>query len=212
MEQNENQIQKYQEDFTQEESKSLQEFVKSGCPGLAKISEDKTFEWFRLYMSGKGYGEIAALCNTKKDLVLYISNKLRWHEKRMSYYEDISSTLFNKTKDVKIESASTIAAMVSALNQYFGDKFISYLKTKDSKHIEGIDTKMLAQYYKSLEMLDKLMGGGSSSSTPTVNVNVGTNATVEQNSDNSITVTDNSAKELLSALAKYKKKLTEEED
>lgn len=164
-------------------------------------------------MSGKGYGEIASLCNAKKDLVLYISNKLKWHEKRMSYYEDISSTLFKKTMNVKTESASTIASMVSALNQYFGDKFINYLKTKDSSHIEGIDTKMLAQYYKSLEMLDKLMGGGSNpANAPTVNVNVGSNATVEQNSDNSITVTDNSAKELLSALAKYKKKLVEDED
>jgi len=209
----ENQIAKYQEDFSDEEKKSLQEFIKNGCPGITKVDETKTFEWFQLYMSGKSYIEIASSCNTKKELVLYISNKLKWHEKRMSYYSDLSSNLVGKTQAVKIESASTIAAMVSALNQYFGDKFVSYLKTKDSKHIEGVDSKMLAQYYKSLEMLDKLMGSGSGQATPpSVNINVGSSAQVQQSEDGTVTVTDSSAKDILSALAKYKKKLSEEED
>ena len=163
-------------------------------------------------MSGKGYGEIATLCNTKKDLVLYIANKLKWHEKRMSYYSDLSTTLVSKTQSVKIESASTIASMVSAMNIYFGDKFTSYLKTKDATHIEGVDSKMLAQYYKSLEMLEKLMGGSSDPKNPSVNINVGSSVTVEQTNDTTVTVTDNSAKEILSALAKYKKKLTEDDE
>jgi hypothetical protein len=162
-------------------------------------------------MSGKSYMEIATLCNTRKDLVLYIANKLKWHEKRMSYYSDLSTTLVSKTQAVKVESASTIASMVSAMNLYFGDKFINYLKTKDSKHIEGIDTKMLTNYYKSLEVLEKLMGGSTDSKNPSVNINVGSSATVEQTNDNTVTVTDNSAKEILSALAKYKKQLAEDD-
>jgi hypothetical protein len=212
MEQEKNAVQKYQEDFSQEEGQALQEFVKNGCPGITKVSEDKTFEWFRLYMSGKGYGEIATISGSKKELVLYFSHKLKWHEKKMSYYSDISATLFKKTADVKLESASTIASMVSALNQYFGDKFINYLKTKNSKHIEGIDTKMLAQYYKSLEMLEKLMGANSNTpQSPSVNINVGSNATIEEK-NGTVTVTDTSAKDLLAALSKYKKNLAEDDD
>lgn len=202
---------KYQEDFNDEENKALQGFIKSGCPGLTKVDETKTFEWFNLYMSGKGYGEIASLCNTKKDLVLYIANKLKWHEKRMSYYSDLSTTLVSKTQAVKIESASTIAAAVSAMNVYFGEKFVNYLKTRDEKHIEGVDTKMLTNYYRSLEVLEKLMGGSTDSKNPSVNINVGSSATVEQTNENTVTVTDNSAKEILSALAKYKKQLSEDE-
>jgi c-di-AMP phosphodiesterase-like protein len=209
-----NKVIKYQEDFSEEENKALQEFIKNGCPGLTKIDEDRTFEWFRLYMSGKNYGEIASICNVKKELVLYIGNKLKWNEKRMSYYSEISSTLLQKTVTVKAESANTIATMVSALNQYFGDKFINYLRTKDSKHIEGIDSKMLAQYYKSLEMLDKLVPSSPSvAATPAVNINVGSNAKIEQSPNGDVTVTtDDSAKEILSALAKYKKKLSEEDE
>jgi hypothetical protein len=102
--------------------------------------------------------------------------------------------------------------MVSALNQYFGDKFINYLKTKNSKHIEGIDTKMLAQYYKSLEMLEKLMGANSNTpQSPSVNINVGSNATIEEK-NGTVTVTDTSAKDLLAALSKYKKNLAEDDD
>lgn len=163
-------------------------------------------------MSGKGYGEIATICNTKKDLVLYISQKLKWHEKKMGYYSDISSTLFKKTAAVKLESASTIASMVSALNQYFGDRFINYLRTKDSKYIEGIDTKMLAQYYKSLEMLDKLMNTEPPKNPTPVQINIEGQANVKAEKDGSITVQgDSSAKEILSALAKYKKNLSNEE-
>jgi hypothetical protein len=165
-------------------------------------------------MSGKNYGEIASICNVKKELVLYIGNKLKWNEKRMSYYSEISSTLLQKTVTVKAESANTIATMVSALNQYFGDKFINYLRTKDAKHIDGIDSKMLAQYYKSLEMLDKLVPSSPSvAATPAVNINVGSNAKIEQSPNGDVTVTtDDSAKEILSALAKYKKKLSEEDE
>jgi hypothetical protein len=212
MEEQEKSIVKYQEDFSEEESKELQVFVKNGCPGLTKVDEAKTFEWFQLYMSGKGYAEISKLCNVKKDLVLYIANKLKWHEKRMSYYSDLSSTLVTKTQAVKVESASTIASMVSALNQYFGEKFINYIRTKDSKHIEGVDPKMLAHYYKSIEVLDKLMGGGASGgSNPSVQINVGESAKIEQKSDGSVSVTDTSAKDILAALSKYKKQLNEED-
>ena len=204
---------KYQEDFSEEESKSLQEYIKVGCPGLSKIDESKTFEWFQLYMSGKNYGEISKLCNAKKDLVLYIGNKLKWHEKRMDYYNDLSSSLVSKTNALKVESASTVASMVSAMNAYFGEKFVNYLKTKDSSHIENVDSKMLAQYYKSLEVLEKLMGN-STSPTPNANqVNIYANgsAKIEGGADGSVTITDNSAKDILSALAKYKKQLSEED-
>lgn len=207
-------IVKYQEDFAEEENKNLQEYIKSGCPGLAKIDEVKTFEWFNLYMSGKNYGEISKLCNVKKDLVLYIANKLKWHEKRMEYYGDLSSSLVSKTQAIKIESASTIAAMISAMNIYFGDKFVNYLKTRDSSHIEGVDSKMLAQYYKSLEILEKLMGttpANPNAGAGQVHVHTSGSAKIEQGADGSVVVTDNSAKDILSALSKYKKQISEED-
>lgn len=163
-------------------------------------------------MAGKGYGEIARLCSAKKELVLYIANKLKWHEKRMAYYSDLSSTLISKTQAVKIESASTIAGMISAMNLYFGDKFTSYLRTKDSVHIEGVDSKMLAQYYKSLEVLEKLMGAAPAApSQGQVHIHTSGSTKVEENPDGSIVVTDNSAKDILSVLAKYKKQLSEED-
>jgi len=167
-------------------------------------------------MSGKNYGEISKLCNVKKDLVLYFANKLKWHEKRMEYYGDLASSLVSKTNALKIESATTIAAMVSAMNIYFGDKFVNYLKTRDSSHIEGVDSKMLAQYYKSLEMLDKLMGNAPTNPNPgsgagQVHVHTSGSAQIENKPDGSIVVTDNSAKDILSALSKYKKQISEED-
>lgn len=213
MEQKVGEIVKYSDDFTENENKELQEFIQKGCPGLSKIGDTDTFEWFQLYMAGKSYGEIATSCRVKKDLVLYLSNKLKWNEKRMSYYSDITSNLIERTKAVKAESAGIIATMVSALNQYFGEKFVSYLKTKDSSHLEGVDVKLLGQYYKSLEMLDKMMGFSSPDGKgPSVNINLGESAKIEQKVDGSVVVTDQSAKEIMSLLAQYKKKMSESDE
>jgi len=207
-----NEITKYQDDFNEDENKSLQEFIKKGCPGLPKIAGTDTFEWFQLYMAGKSYSEIALSCNTKKELVLYIAHKLEWNTKKIEYYGGIAANLVQRTQAVKIESAGTIATMISALNQYFGDKFTSYIKTKNEKFLEGIDVKMLGQYYKSLEVLEKLMGGGGDSKAqPAVNINVGSSASVEQKIDGSVVVTDNSAKEILHLLSQYKKKMSDDD-
>jgi hypothetical protein len=208
----EQEIVKYQEDFTDDENKALASFIKKGCPGLAKIGEVDTFEWFQLYMAGKSYGEIATISNVRKDLVIYMANKLQWHSKRMEYYSDITSNLVQRTQAVKAESAGTIATMVSALNQYFGEKFTNYIKTKDASHLEGVDVKMLSQYYKSLEILDKLMGGAVNNTSPSVNINVSGATTVEKTSDGSVVVTNDNAKDILSLLSQYKKKMASEDD
>jgi hypothetical protein len=195
------------EGFTEEEKTSLQSYIKNGCPGLTKVNETMTFEWFELYMSGKTYHEISIISKAKKDLVLFIAHKLKWYDKRMEYLESLSSSMISKTTQSKIESIDTVATMVSALNRYLGDKFVKYLKTKDETHIKDVDTKLLAQYHKSLETLDKLMGGSvkGDSSGNNVIINTGS-ATVKQIDDKTVSIdTDNDASEILRALAKYKR-------
>jgi hypothetical protein len=46
-----------------------------------------------------------------------------------------SINLIQRTQALKVESAGTIATMISALNQYFGDKFTNYIKTKNEKFL-----------------------------------------------------------------------------
>ena len=198
--------------MSEEEKTSLQDFVKNGCPGLLKTTESNIFSWFELYMAGKTYSEISTLTHSKRDLILYMSNKSGWYEKRMTYYEDLVYNMTKKMSQVKLDSMNTVSTAITALGRYYGDKFNKYLSSKDSKIIEDIDTKMLSQYYKSMEALEKIMGNAGKKpgeSTPLVNVNMN-GGTIERTGENSVEITDESASSILEALVKYKKSQNKE--
>jgi len=113
-------------------------------------------------MYGKTYSEISKITNTKKNVILYVSDKGNWHDKRMVYYNDLSDNMLQKCNESKIETLNTVTTMVSALNKYFGTKYDKLLKTKDESIIEGLDTKLLGQYYKATEAVDKIIGASAS--------------------------------------------------
>jgi hypothetical protein len=210
-------VTKFSEDLSEEEQVSLQNYISNGCPGLVKIDDTKVFKWFELYMSGKSYSEIATITREKKDLIVYIAHRGKWHEKHMQYYADIASNLTNKIKKVKLESANTVATAITALGKYYGDQFNKYLLTNDSSIIANMDTKTLAQYYKSIEVLDKMMSPNSGSSGdgggPSVNINVGSNAKIEQKDDKTVEITtDEAAGDLIKALAKYQRVKEKDKD
>lgn len=202
-------VTKFSEDLSEEEQVALQSYISNGCPGLTKIDDTKVFKWFELYMAGKSYSEIAAITKEKKDLIVYIAHRGKWHEKHMQYYADIANNLTNKLKKVRLESANTVATAITALGKYYGDQFNKYLLTNDGSIIANMDTKTLAQYYKSIEVLDKMMSpssGGEGSSSPSVNINVGSNAKIEQKDDKTVEITtDEAAGDLIKALAKYQR-------
>lgn len=208
-------VKKISDDFTDQESSSLQNYISNGCPGLVRITEDKAFNWFKLYMSGKTYKEIADMTGDRYDLILYVSFKTKWHEKRMEYYADLNRNIYAKMRKAKMDSANTVCNALTALGKYYDEKFNKYIMTNDDTIMEMLDTKMLGQYYKSLEMLDKLMGvdENNTPNTPMVNINIKSDSKVEQKDNNTIDITTNSsqtktddaAADLLKALANYKR-------
>lgn len=208
------------EDFTPTEVASLRDYKRNGIPGIQRYKEEDFFQWFNLYMSGKTYSEISKLTNTKKDIILYMSDKTRWHTKRMQYYADLSDHMIMKCQASKLETLNTVTTMVSALNQYFGNKFDKFLKTKDETIIEGLDTKLLSQYYKATESVDKIIGtspSGDDDGQTIVNVNMLSGAKVTQTDKNTIDVEPSDSEqeaavgEILKNLVNLKKTRAKEE-
>ena len=197
-------------DMTDKEKEALVEYVKNGRPGLMKVSDTDVFNWFSLYMSGKTYVEIAEITNTKKNLVLYMSNKSGWYTKRMEHYQDLADNYIEKIRRTKLDSVNTINTSIAALGKYYGDKFNKFLSTNDKTIIEDMDTKMLAQYYKAIESLEKIIGNSSSagegSKNPMININLGAGITLEQKDGETLEINDENASRMLSALAKLENK------
>lgn len=196
----------YPEDMSPEEQQELESFIESGCPGLVKIKDSDIFQWFGLYMSGKTYGEIAMACKKQKAYILFMSKKQNWFQKKMDHYNGLLQNMEDKLTQTKVESMNTLSTIVSALGKYYKDKFDKYLVTNDDSAIENIDTKMLSQFHKFTEALDKLMGNAASDEKgPLVNFNLTGDATVKQIDKNTVEVTNQTAGNILKALAQSKK-------
>jgi hypothetical protein len=212
-----NQItQRKDSDFTEEEVKSLQEWKDNNRPGLHSLTQDQAFQWFRLYMAGKTYSEIAKMTSSKKDLILFVSERANWAKMKLDHYSDISEKMLQKYKEAKIQSLNTMTTMVNALSKYFGDKFDKYLKTNDESVLESLDSKMLAQYQKANESIDKIIADitgdpskESGSRSPTININMNGSSSIKQKDDNTVDIepiiSDDDASKILENLSKLRK-------
>jgi len=201
------------EDFSLDERQALEDFVNNGSPGIAKISESDIFQWFKLYMAGQTYSEIAIATKKKKQYILFMAKRQDWLQKKMYHFDDLLANMEEKLKQTKLESANTVSTIVSALGKHFGDQFLQFLTTNDASVIDNVDTKMLSQYYKSIEALDKLMGKASEGEgSPLVNFNLNSDAEVKQIDSKTVEITNkDGAGELLKLMAAAKKAATKEE-
>jgi hypothetical protein len=145
------------EDLSPEEKEELKKYKKDGCPGLAGINATSVAQWFDLYISGKSYTDISVSMKAKRAMIIYIAEKGRWCEKRIRKYQEISDGLLEKIKNTVLESADSLTTMIAGFNKYYTNKLTKFISTNDDSIIEGLDVKLLAQYGKSLESLDKLL-------------------------------------------------------
>lgn len=200
------------EDMTPEEKEALREFKKNGCPGLLNLNADKIYEGFKLYLSGKTYNEIANIANIKKPLLLYISEKGKWNDKKMQKYQDIAENIAGKVRNTRLNSVNTLSTAIMAVNQYFEKKFNKYLSTNDDSIIDKLDTKLMAQLNKYVESLEKLIASANSddinraSSGVNININQPSEIQTSEPSDSIDTENIKNTSEMLKTLLSLKNK------
>ena len=204
------------DDFSPEEKQMIIKYVDNGVPGISQVSESDVFQWFTMYMAGQTFTEISVACKVNKDKVLFMAHKSKWFEKRIKHFSDIVSNLQDKVNSAKLESANTVATIVSSFNKYYNDEFTRFLKTGDKSIIENIDTKLLSQYQKAIESFEKIIGNSGKSGDgedgkpgPLVHINMGS-GTMKKNDDGSVEISDGSPNaetlgEILKLMAAAKK-------
>lgn len=209
-------LSKIDNDFTDEEVEKINTYVSNGSVGLEVVVRDehKTNSLFGLYMAGKSYEEISKISRVKKDIVLYLSAKMRWYEKRMEYLEDIQRQITKKLSHTRVESLNFISDLINCHHKYYGDEINKYLQTNDRTIIDNLDLKSLAQYFKSIEILEKMLNPtnvskGAGSGT-TININAA--GSKIDATDNAIEITSSNTGDILKALASLKDKKKNEEN
>lgn len=207
-------LSKTDNDFTEDDVQRINTFVSNGSMGLESVVKDehKLNSLFGLYMAGKTYEEISKISRVKKDIVLYLSAKMKWYEKRMEYLEDIQRQMTKKLTHTRIESLNFISDLINCHHKYYGDEINKYLQTNDRTIIDNLDLKALSQYFKSIEILEKILN-------PTNTNRIGTGTTININAagskidanENSIEITPSNTGDILKALANLKDKTKSEE-
>lgn len=209
-------VTKIDNDFTDDEVERINKFVQNGCIGLETLvkNEHKVNSLYALYMAGKTYTEISKVSRVKKDLVLYMSAKMRWYEKRMEYLDDIQRNISKELANTQIEGLNFISGLISMHHKYYGDKINEYLTTGDETIIENLDLKQLTHYFKSMDMLEKLLNPANvSRKGSSVNVNINTTGAEVKNVDeNTIEVKPGNTASILKSLAELKDKKKSEDE
>jgi hypothetical protein len=164
-------------DFTDDEIYKIKTYTQNGMIGLESVVSDETklHNMFSLYMAGRGYGHIASAVGVKKDIVLYLAAKLRWYEKRIEHINNIQRNVANKIAETKIKSVDFITDLINFHHKYYGESIDKFMLTGDKTIVEDIDMKFLTQYFKSIEVLEKLVNPA--------NVKQSTNITIKGDSD-----------------------------
>tara|TARA_R100000951_G_scaffold116766_1_gene130582 strand:+ start:20214 stop:20852 length:639 start_codon:yes stop_codon:yes gene_type:complete len=205
-------LSKIDNDFNDKEVETINTFVSNGCIGLETVVKDeaKVNSLFSLYMNGKTYVEISKIARVKKDIVLYMSAKMGWYENRMEYLTDIQSKTMRKMSETRVESLNFITSLIGFHHKFYGDEIDKYIATGDRDIIANLDLKALGQYFKSIEILEKMMNPSNvnpngKGSGATINIHAA-GAKLEQTDDNTLEITAGKTGDLLKALAEIKDK------
>jgi hypothetical protein len=195
-------------DMTEEEKLLLQKYIEDGLPGISTIREKEIMELFSLYMANKSHKELADISGFSLEKVLFLAKKFSWHEKKLSYYNNLQTKMLGKMENAKLETANFVVDLLSFTHKMLGNEITEFLKTGDKAVAKKIDMRVLGNYFKSVELLTKLMSQvvATAPSDPKITINLG-DATVERTGENSIKVTGNST---LQELAKKKRQEEQE--
>src|SRR5690606_14741557 len=114
------------------------------------------------------------------------SEKHKWFDKRLEYYSELAAHALQKYQKSKLETVDTMLLLVSAMNDFFKKEGNRYHKTKDVDILKSFDSKMFAQYLKTIEMVEKIMEKtADGDAKPLVNIN-NYGGTVKQVDNNTV--------------------------
>lgn len=201
-------------DMDKSEVYALAIFKKRGCQGLQRIDDVMVYKICNLYMAGKTYEEIAIITKEKKELILYLSEKLGWFSSKMAYLNKLNNGMLNKIYKNKLEGMNFLTNIMAFNHKYYGDKINQYLMTGDDKIVENLDWKPLEKYVKAVECLNKMLPEDPKDPKdrkPFAEIHLHGDAEITSSGPNQIKVETPKA-QLVSALAQFKRQNKQDEE
>jgi hypothetical protein len=158
-------------DMSEQEQKLLAQYMEGGLVGISKVSDSDVYQAFNLYMSGKGYEEIAGIVKIPIEKVLLLAKKHDWFKKKINHLEKLHKKIGDRTAQAQIESASFLTDYIAYIHRKLGSNINQFLA--GDLEAGGVSPKELEKYFKAVETL-KLMMSESPPVNPPTNVVINT--------------------------------------
>ena len=181
-------------DFTSADLKVIEKYKEDGLPAVSTLTDSTLVHALEMYLSGKSYREISQLVSKPKAMVLYLSEKYNWFEKRQEYLREIQDNMLQRTLEAKIVGQDFLIQLKQFFEKKIGTNINNYMRTNNEAFAALVDLKEVDKYIKTFETLDKLttvkQPRSDKPSAPTIGINAGlSGVTITKTGDNTVEVT-----------------------
>lgn len=166
----------------------VSEFVAKGRPGFLDVSEEDAKKMFDLYLAGQTYRQIAGITRTSRALVMYLSQKIQWYDRRQEYIVELEGSKFTRIVEAKLMHQDLMLRYASALHKKIGNQLNSYMATGDDKKLESVNLKEMELLMKAMASLDKSIATPQAPG-PLVGITLPDGATMTRTGENTVEIT-----------------------
>lgn len=175
-------------DIVGKDADIVNDFIAKGKPGLRELTEDTTKKMFDLYLSGQTYRQISGITRESRALVMYVSQKVQWFERRQEYLVELENSKITRIVEAKLMHQDLLLRYVQAIHKKIGSQLNSFMATDDNKKLEGINLKEMEIYMKAMDRLQKSTETPKAAG-PLVGINMPDGGTMTRTGDNTIEIT-----------------------
>jgi hypothetical protein len=166
----------------------VNDFIVKGRPGFEEVTEDDAKKMFDLYLSGQTYRQIAGITRTSRALVMYISQKIQWFDRRQEYLIELETSKHTRIVEAKLMHQDLMLRYVSALHKKIGSQLNGYMASGNDKKLEEVNLKEMELLMKAMASLNKSIETPASPG-PLVGITMPDGGTMTRTSENTIEIT-----------------------
>jgi len=166
----------------------VNDFIAKGRPGVKDLSEETAKRMFDLYLSGQTYRQISGITRESRALVMYVSQKVQWFDRRQEYLMELENSKITRIVEAKLMHQDLLLRYVQAIHKKIGSQLNSFMATEDNKKLEGINLKEMEIYMKAMDRLQKSTETPRATG-PLVGINMPDGATMTRTGENTVEIT-----------------------
>ena len=149
-------VSKDQPELTEREQFALKHHIEKRDPPISPYTAIKLFE---LFLAGKTCEDIRRLNpNFTLGQIVHARIDNEWDRRLKEHIESLYNNAAARISQVTLETALTLANLLSAKNKYYQDEVLLYLQTGKEEHLLKLGLGGLDGYKKLVEVMQKLTG------------------------------------------------------